>query len=472
MKTLLISLFDSTMVRNIMRTDVLRVLESNPELERIVILAHPGRVADYRKEFVHPKLVFDAYPEEQPSWMELIGWFLTRHIIHTNNVRAKIDELLDRGSSNKLKSFFEYVFALAIFYSSMVPPVEWCIRRLVISWYNEHKFDQIMQTYQPDFVFLPTIFGNNDIRLLKYCTEHKVPSVGMIKSWDNLLGKDAMLIWPDRLIVHNELVKGYAMSMHGFPEERIYISGIPQFDAYADPTVVPSREEFFAAHGLDPHKKLITYACMGNWIVLHEAETVRALARLINESNELAEPAQLLVRMHPIYIKDYDQLANIPGITLVKPGVPGMVDSNRKFDFEFREDDLEDLVGTMRWSDVVLNSGSTTTIDAVCFDTPIINIAFDGEFTHDIPARSAERLLKKDHYAPILRSGGVRVAHTREELVGAINAYMGDRSLDHEGRARIVQEQCYKLDGNSGKRIGDYINEYIQDHVCSSCLGS
>jgi hypothetical protein len=45
-----------------------------------------------------------------------------------------------------------------------------------------------------------------------------------------------------------------------------------------------------------------------------------------------------------------------------------------------------------------------------------------------------------------------------EELLKYINMYLENPSLDKEGRKRIINEQCYKLDGRSGERIGEKIH--------------
>ncbi len=108
-------------------------------------------------------------------------------------------------------------------------------------------------------------------------------------------------------------------------------------------------------------------------------------------------------------------------------------------------------------SDVVLNSGSTTVIDAACLNRPDINIAFDGYETNEIENRSVRRLLVKEHYKPIIESGGVRMAYNRQELITEINRYLADPSLDTEGRQKIVADQCYRLDGLAGTRIAQHI---------------
>lgn len=456
-ETLLMSVFDSNMVRNMLRTDVLRTLRESDALARIVLLVREDKVAEYTREFADDKVLVRAYPPNQPSRAELVAWFAARQIIHTKNVRAKIDELLDRAPGSPLVRFAKYAAALAIYYGSMIPIIDKLIRAAIIATYDGRAFERLMREFHPDIVFLPTIFGNNDVRLLKYCVTHGVPTVGMIKSWDNLLGKDSLLIWPDRLVVHNEIVAGYAHAMHAYPLHRIFISGIPQYDVFVREGFLPDRDAFFKHMGLDPEKRLILYSAMGGWISLHERSIVEMLADIVNNSGRLAYSSQLLVRLHPAYKSDDQHLYNIPGIKVVRPGVPSSEWGAPRFDFEFREEDTRELAATLRWSDVAINSGSTMTIDAACFDTPIINIAFDGREHEPKPERSARRLLEKEHYLPIVQSGGVRIVGDEGDLVEELNAYLSDRGRDAEGRRRVVREQCYRMDGKSGARIASYI---------------
>jgi len=133
-----------------------------------------------------------------------------------------------------------------------------------------------------------------------------------------------------------------------------------------------------------------------------------------------------------------------------------------RFDFEFRHDETRDLATTMDVADVVIQSGSTMAIDAACFDTPIISLGLDGYQEDEKQERSARRLLVKDHFKRILDTGGAPAVYTHKELVTLLNLYLADPSLDHEGRMRIVREQCFKLDGKSGKRIAHYISSFAR----------
>jgi hypothetical protein len=109
----------------------------------------------------------------------------------------------------------------------------------------------------------------------------------------------------------------------------------------------------------------------------------------------------------------------------------------------------------------VVNIASTTTIDAACFDTPVVNVAFDGP--RNVPyEESCKRYYKFDHYKKVVETGGITIANSIDELVQQIERYLDDPSLEATGRARIREEQCYKLDGKSGERIGQYLIELLR----------
>ncbi len=99
---------------------------------------------------------------------------------------------------------------------------------------------------------------------------------------------------------------------------------------------------------------------------------------------------------------------------------------------DITEDNQRHLADTMRHSDVVVNVASTIAIEAAIFDTPVVNISFDGE-TPSEWARSARRYYRFTHYVNITRQDAVRVAETPEQLVEQVGRYLDDPSLDRDG---------------------------------------
>jgi CDP-glycerol glycerophosphotransferase (TagB/SpsB family) len=118
------------------------------------------------------------------------------------------------------------------------------------------------------------------------------------------------------------------------------------------------------------------------------------------------------------------------------------------------------LADTMRYSDVVVNVASTIAIEASIFDTPVVNVSFDGEAPSEW-ARSARRYYRFTHYVNITRYGAVRIAATPEELVEHVGRYLDNPALDRDGRRKVVEEQCQFLDGQSSERAGTFVVEEL-----------
>jgi CDP-glycerol glycerophosphotransferase (TagB/SpsB family) len=118
----------------------------------------------------------------------------------------------------------------------------------------------------------------------------------------------------------------------------------------------------------------------------------------------------------------------------------------------------------MRHSDVVVNVASTIAIEASIFDTPVVNVSFDGEAPSPFE-RSARRYYRFTHYVNITRHHAVRVADTPEQLLEWAGRYLQDPSLDRQGRRAVVEEQCQFLDGRSAERVAAFVVAELTDVV-------
>src|SRR5262249_1762022 len=125
-------------------------------------------------------------------------------------------------------------------------------------------------------------------------------------------------------------------------------------------------------------------------------------------------------------------------------------------------DSQRHLAHTLRHSDVIVSVASTIAIEASIFDTPVVDISFDGEAPAEFAA-SARRYYQFTHYANITRRGAAPIAGTPEELIAHVGRYLEDRSLDREGRRRVVLDQCQFTDGRSSERLARFVVEELAD---------
>jgi CDP-glycerol glycerophosphotransferase (TagB/SpsB family) len=234
----------------------------------------------------------------------------------------------------------------------------------------------------------------------------------------------------------------------------VTVAGVPQFDSYfRGPR--SSRADFCARTGLDPARRIITLATIPRSKFGHHEFVIDRLIDAL-ESDAIREPADLLIRLHPRdAARDYEKYAGRPHVVVVKPFRQTAARSGDGMDIDFMAENTRQLADTLQHSDVVLNVASTIAIEAAIFDTPVVNIGFDGE------PGSNQALMAwhygSTHFQKVVRSGAVRIAQSDGELVDLINMYLTSPATDADGRRRIVAEQCQFTDGRSAARVAGAI---------------
>jgi hypothetical protein len=448
MKTVIIPVFDGAIARNLFRTDVLETLKRNGN--KVVIIPPTGKAEYYEKEFADNVSVF---VEKRTFWkhdrLEFLITGLFLQSIPTNFMRIRqVDWYWHRrkymhyiGASvlRFLGSFRVWRAALRLFDSLLPIPAH---------------VSEVFATWQPDVVFAPTMIPRDEVALMRLAASRGKKTIGMVKSWDNLTSKAFLRFFPDHIIVHNEIVKREAETIYNYPSERIFVSGIPQFDDYKSADFIYEKEEFFSMLGADPNKRLILYAPAGDWMNPYDKETLKIILDWIE--NGTVSNAQVLLRLHPSYHSAAEELEGNPHLIIDRPGKHLWGDL--KSSFEFDKEDMRRLASSVCYSAVTINTASTMTIEAAILDRPIILVGFDGE--HMLSYwQSVIRYYDREHYVPIISSGGAQLVKSRDELLKIISDYLHNPRLDNEGRKRIVAEQCVAIDGRSGERIGKFISD-------------
>jgi len=453
-KTILINIFDRAVYQNIFVSGFVETLKASKL--SVVVVVSSNKYDEFSSLLKPSGFTIVKRPKLDPSVLELFSLFFARNSIPTHAVR-QIQETGFDGSGRP--PFFLYILSRIFWVVGKLRILTRIILKILEGFFHEEIFEDISNTYKPDLIFTPTIYSLDDVRLMRHAKKKGIKIVGMIKSWDNLTSKDPMFIKPDWLIVQNNLEKEEAIRMHNYPESNIFVSGLPQYDRFVN---LPEtrREDFFQRIGLDPNKKLIVYTAMGTWLAFHENDTIKLLSRFYKE-NLFSEPSQILVRLHPAYITEGEDISGLEGVTVDRPGTAKFASTALKGDWKFEQKDFIHLIDTLRYADVVINSGSTTIIDSAILDTPIVCVGFDAYHPKESYWKSAERLMKRDHCIPIVESGGVAMVDNKEGLIVAINDYFKNPDLKKEGRKQIVDEECFKIDGKSGKRLASFLNDLV-----------
>jgi hypothetical protein len=252
------------------------------------------------------------------------------------------------------------------------------------------------------------------------------------------------------------------VELHGYTPDQVRVSGPPHWDRYFRPGAVVSRDAFLARIGADPSRRLITLMTTGKTLYDHYPRLVRVLMDAIEAGRW--RDAQLLVRLHPRDdLERYDEFRGTPHLVVEKP-FKKTVKSGDGLDVDITSENQQHLADTFRHSDVVVTVASTIAIEASIFDTPVIDVSFDGETPVEF-VKSARRYYKFTHYANVTRQGAAPIADTPDALVEHVSRYLADPSLDREGRRRVVLDQCQFTDGKSSERIAKFVVEELADVI-------
>lgn len=448
-KTILMPVYDGTITKNLLRTEFLSLLVKGGA--RVVIVPPKGKYELYKQEFENPGTVeVEAMDVWRHDWVEFAFAYLYKHSIPTTFMKIRqVDWYWHK------KQYIRYALASCLRFMGRF---HWWKR--VLLWVNylepvPKDARELYERWKPDLVFAPTMIPRLEVALMKLARKDGKPIVGMAKSFDNLTSKAYLRIHPDRLIVPNLTGIEEAVNLYDYPREKVFATGICQYDVYTRKDIFEEREAFFKNLGLDPKKRTILYAPAGDWMNPHDKETLALILGWIRDGS--IPNAQVLLRLHPTYESGTESLAGDPNMVVERPG--------KRFgpltNYEFAYDDIRHLASSLKYADVIVQTASTLMVEGAIFDTPIIGTAVDAEQGVSY-LQSMRRYYGREHVIPVVRSGGMWVVHTPEELRSAIQTYLRDPAKDTEGRKKAVTAVCYRMDGASCERTAQVLLDALE----------
>jgi hypothetical protein len=328
-------------------------------------------------------------------------------------------------------------------------------------------YQDLFEEHQPALVVASTAGWRLDRYLLREAAAAGIRTATAIIGWDNpssysIPGApvDDVTCWSD--IQKRELVLG-----SDWDPAAVHIGGIPTYDGYLDGRWRLERGEYLERHGLDPQRKLLSYAC--SFVSFSpNFQNIEALASLVN-SDSLAEPCQLLVRLHPNHFLDVhlfrDERRRIhelaqasPHIHVVEPVPLGGSLGH------YSGEDMEEKASMLAHSDVFLTVYSTMVVEAAVHGRPIVSVCIDQPGGWNWPRKYSLRLSEIGKWPTHLRfreSGAGRVTSNRDELGRAIDYYLGHPQADEEAMAAFVAREITYTDGSAGRRTGEYLRGLV-----------
>jgi len=433
-----------------LRTDIFKILRQQNDFKIVLFVTSRERKEYFEKEFFGPNIVYEIVPSYCPPNFQRFFSFLKFSLIKTKTMDLKRRIQLERDG-NWPNYFFKFCFN-RIFGRKVFRRTARFLDYYLV-W--DKNYLEYFNKYNPDLIFSAHLFSDTEISFLRQARKRGIKSIGLINSWDKITSRCMVRLLPDKLLVNNHIIKKEAIQFVDIDSTNIEVVGVPHYDLYLNKK--SDRKEFAKKLGFSPEKKLVIFAPWGKERSDADKDIIKIIYRILKQ-DLVSLNAQLLVRFPPNDEVELGEEFLNKNIIYQKPG--RKFSKERGVDWDMSFEDLNELMNTLYHSSLVISFTSSIAIDAALFDKPIINVKFDTR-PFDPSNRKPSRFYGTEHYSKLLAVGGVSLVNNENELIAAIKSSLENPEINSQKRRRIVEEQCWKHDGQSGKRAANFILNYL-----------
>lgn len=439
----------------------------------VVVLTEDGSTQAIREKFARPGLTVEglrldrvqAYTRQEAPGLQWWLDFLRRAGAAGRTNLAVVDSYIRQVKSeahSRRRLFFPVMEALAL-----VMRNSRAARRALRGYqrrFTPDIYSDLFDQYRPDLVVAGSPGFRQDRYLLREAAARGVPTAAAIISWDSsssygLPGADV-----DWITCWSEIQKQELIGGADWAPERVNVGGMPPYDGYVRQEWLMPREDYFRLHGLDPDRKLLSYASSfvswsPNW------QNVEALADLVIHER-LVEPAQLLVRLHPIhmsghYVAEADAIRKLAAehehVHVVEPVPLGDLG-------HYSGEDMAEKTSMMAHSDIFLTVYSTMCVEAAFQETPTVSVTIDSKTGW--PGKYWVPMTKIGIWPTHSRfrnSGAGRMASNPVELREALDFYIQNPQADVPAQRRFLEQECTYTDATSGRRTAEFFLSLLEE---------
>jgi len=453
-----------------LQTDLLPTL-LNAGVE-VVLLTDDTLIEGINARFGRPGLIVEGlrfqqcrayYNNEKPAmqyWLDFLRRAGGSYRINLGAVEAYREQVKFEAEGMRKRVFPVMESALHLVRSS-----KWARKTLVDlqSRFTPNIYGDLFARYTPAMVIAATPGWRLDRYLLREAAARGIPNAAVIVGWDNPSSYNVPGARMDFATCWSQIQKDELVLGSDWSPAHVNIGGIPSYDGYFNKTWQMPRADYFRLHGLDPNRKLIAYAA--SFITFSpNLQNIEALARLVT-GDELAEPSQLLVRLHPNHFNDVPRFAEerervrqfvqeFPHVYLIEP-----VPLGGELGY-YSGEDMDEKSSMMAHADVFTTVYSTMVVEAACHGTPVVAVTIDHEYGWKEKDKFYLPLTEIGHWPThdrFRRSGAGQVATTPAELSDVLNHYLTHPNPDALARAKFLADEVTFTDGQAAKRTGEYL---------------
>ncbi len=463
MKTIFISAFSGIEVKNLLRTGVAARLLADPEVQLVLVTTdEPERVAHYRKEFAHPRIIVAPVPRYRAAGADAFFRALSFLLLRTPTTYWRAG-LVGRALRRPFHAFITRALHFVLGRKYAIRLARFLDRVLVC----RNDYEDLFVKYSPNVIVCANLFDEKELHLLREAKRRGVPTVGYINSWDKVTARAVLRDLPDQFIVFNETIRGELVVHHAVPRKRIAVCGIPQYDFFFRPNAIAesaalygqrirtlrSREEFLRALGLGAGERLVCYAPMGARFSECDFDMIDVLCAF--EKDGSMGGAKLFVRFPPNDAVDKTELVRRPNLRCYLPGI--RFSAKRGADWDMSFEDMLLLHETLAYASAVVGYASSIAVDAALFGVPFVGVDFETRVVLD-SRRAPTEYYKMHHFQKALATGSIALASSPSALADEIARALAHPEERAAARKCLVEMQCAFTDGRASERVAAVIS--------------
>jgi CDP-glycerol glycerophosphotransferase (TagB/SpsB family) len=401
------------------------------------------------------------YEKRNPSlqwWLHFLRRAGASNRINLEAVNGFINQVEDEAHKKRQLLFPLMRIFIAIMRRSSL------LRKMIMLMQNRFKpgiYTDLFEKYSPTMVVAATPGWRLDRYLLREASKHSITTVSVIVGWDNTSSYSLPGAPVDWATCWSEIQKAEMVQGADWQPDRINVGGIPSYDGYIQKKWVIPKDEYFRLHGLDSDRRLISYA--SSFVSFSpNLQNVETLARVVS-SDQLAKPAQLLIRLHPTHFMDVprykDEREKIQVLAAENPNVHVVEPVSWGGEMGYYSgEDMPEKSSMMAYSDVMVTVYSTMVVEASLHGTPVVSLCIDsqegwpGKYT--LPLSQIGGWPTHKRYRD---SGAGREATDEISLKQALDYYLVTPQADRVARRDFLERECTYLDGYAGKRTAKFL---------------
>lgn len=323
---------------------------------------------------------------------------------------------------------------------------------------NFNELVNFVDSLNVDAVFSVTPFHKQEDILLRACKFRGKKMITSILSFDNITKRGWIPVEYDLYMVWNNQNKEQLHRIYPFTQNKpVHITGPAQFDFYFKKEFLLPVSEWRRMEGIDAEKnrKIILYAGGPHELFPYEPYYLKEIDEAINNGIIRNKPI-VLFRCHPMdKIERWKKIVGESENIVFDKSWGG---SQSPGSSNVTINDIKKLCSTLAYTHVHINICSTMTVDGSAFGKPQIGPAYT---THKYSNKLLANLYKQEHFAPIIETNRLQLAHSSQQLMEQINNALENEKAQEEKSKEILPGIITYCDGRSTERVAEVIKKFL-----------